>query len=104
MVWKQLPCGHIFCHNCLAAKREQRRKKQQDEADRKFEEQNKERQMISWRREKVQVKNDICCLCHLETENDPEISTSAVRAVPVNHANTTKKKKVEAKTDSGLRK
>ena len=42
MVWKQLPCGHIFCHNCLAAKREIRRKKLQDEEDKKFEERNKE--------------------------------------------------------------
>ena len=46
MVWKQLPCGHIFCHSCLAAKREQRREKQQDEADRKHEEQNKEVNLV----------------------------------------------------------
>ena len=36
MVWKQLSCGHIFCHNCLEQKREARRKKLQAESDEKW--------------------------------------------------------------------
>ena len=36
MVWKQLKCGHIFCHNCLEQKREARRKKLQAESDEKW--------------------------------------------------------------------
>ena len=54
MVWKQLPCGHIFCHNCLAAKRETRRKKLQDEEDKKFEERNKE---VSFSYDRILTKN-----------------------------------------------
>ena len=59
--------------------------------------------MISWRREKVQIKNDICPICNVETESDPvkeEPKTTTIKPVvkPVK-----KTKNVKPKIDTGLK-
>ena len=59
--------------------------------------------MISWRKEKIQVKSDICPICHIETESDQvkkEPKPTSIKPVtkPVK-----KTKNIRPKIDTGLK-